>query len=371
MTLDTRQVEQVDFMRLVQDAIEMSEVVTSSGPASQMKDREGLDLSDTISFGTRYVNKFGSFWETLGDIVDVVVGGPTAVVDFVVDAVEAWLGDSDDGGPGTGNAEAQGAVEEVLESVTRSESHRMVTETTTSRSSMFERTVSRTFVNPYRDRSLQLRFIPVFRRFEVVTGLLHFHHGLVLELMHPRFKQTALSARLGDFIQRQVADPRIISIASSELGLQDEVPVRKTIKAVSPLTEHLNANAEFYAKRYLRYLYARRDLDALQPAMLNALGTAAGKRAGSTDLQNALVWSRTQVQGKAIYVPLAGGNIAEKALRMEKASKKYLESIERIEKFLNLELRFKKRDVHLFMGTHIEPVAGECLLSDVPPVSQP
>lgn len=374
MTLETRQVEQVDFTRLVQDAVETSEVVTTSGPALQMRDREGLDLSDAISFQTRYVEKFGSFWEVVGGVAGALLGGPIGAGVGVLagHAVEEWLGSSDDGGPGTGNDETQNAVDEVLESVSRSESRRTVTETSTSRTSMFERTVARTFVNPYRDRSLELRFIPVFRRFEVVTKFFQFHHGLVLELAQPRFKQLTLSARLGDFIQRQVADPRIVSVAASELGLQEEVQVPKAARAAaSPVTQHLNANAEFYAKRYLRYLYARRDFDALQSAVQKALGAAGGETGKRARIEHALAWSRTQVQGKSIYVPLASSHVATQALGMSKAaSGSYLDALNRIDKF-RLKPALRKRDVHLFMGTHIEAVAGECVLNDVPSADQP
>ena len=366
MTLETRQVEQVDFTRLVQNAVETSEVVTTSGPASQMRDREGLDISDATWLATRHVDRFGSLLEVVGAVAGAIVGGPigAGVGAWLGGAIDNWLGGGGDGGAGSGNDDAQNAVDEVLETVTHSESQRTVTETTTSRSSLFERTVSRTFINPYRDRSLQLRFVPVFRRFEVQTVFFRFYHGFVLEVLQPRFRAARLSARLGDFIQRQVADPRIVAVASAELGLQDDVQMRKGARAASPLTEHLNANADFYAGRYLRHLDARRDLGALQPGVLDALNKTVGKSVKG-DKQNALLWSRAQVRGKGIYVPLAGGKVTSEALGMQRADKPYLEALERIEKF-RLRPVVRKRDVHLFMGTHIEAVAGECTLADVP-----
>src|SRR5437867_2691675 len=72
MKLDTRQVEQFDFTRMVQDASEQSEVVTTSGPASQMRD-VSTSMSQVISLPVRVADRFGSFWEIAGAVVGAVV----------------------------------------------------------------------------------------------------------------------------------------------------------------------------------------------------------------------------------------------------------------------------------------------------------
>jgi len=313
----------------------------------------------------RFADSFGSLFEIVGAVAGAVLGGPVGagIGTWLGGAIDGWLGGSG-GGAGSGNDDAQNAVDEVLQSVTHSQSHRTITETTTTRSSLFERTLSRTFTNPYRDRSLQLRLIPVFRRFEVITSFFQFHHGITVQVLAPQFKKAALSARLGDFIQKSVTDPRIVAVASAELGLQDAVTPTKAAKPASALTEHLNANAEFYAKQYLQHLHERRDFAALHPVVLNAVSSATRGNVAADEMQHAFVWSRTAVRGKTIYVPLAG-EVAAKALKMQKGEKPYLDALRRIEEF-RLKPLPRKRNVHLFMGTHIEPVAGECVLQNLP-----
>lgn len=374
MTLETRQVEQVDFVRLVQETTERSEVVSTSGPAALMdgSDRPGFRATDFMCFPPIVADRFGSVWETLGEIggavVGAVVGGPlgAAVGTWVGGAIGGWLGGGDNGGDGSGNDATQGAVDQVLESVTRAQSERVLTETTTSRSSLFERTVSRTFTNPYNDKALQLRFIPVFRHFDVVTVFYEFELGLVANVYNPKFKGAALSARLGDFIQRHVADPRIAATASAELGIQDQpVTVKaRAAAAASPLMEHLNANSEFYAKRYLKHLELRRDQMNLHEAVLGVLALREkSKPTEIDDIGRSLRWSRSRVQGRSIYTPFAPPDILMKTI--PGLTPDYAKALERLERF-KLKKIERHKDVHLFAGTIIEPAPGECVLPNVP-----
>jgi hypothetical protein len=368
-------VEQVDFVRLVQETSERSEVVSTSGPAALMEGGDGSGYRSTsfVCFPTITADRFGSFWETIGEVGGAVVGAMVGgalgagVGAFVGGAIGGWLGGDGSGGAGSGNDSTQGAIDQVLESVTRAQSERTLTETTTSRSSLFERTVQRTFTNPYKDRSLQLRFIPVFRHFDVVTVFFEFEHGLVANVYAPKFAGAALSARLGDFVQRYIVDPRIAATASAELGIQEQPAGAKGRPAAgaSPLTAHLNANSEFYAKRYLKHLELRRDLMSLHAPVLGALAARGGKQAKVSeidDIVRSLRWSRTRVQGRSIYTPFAPPDIVAKALPGITAD--YVKGIERLEKF-KLKRVERRRDVHLFAGTIIEPAAGECELLKV------
>ncbi|MGB5082403.1 MAG: hypothetical protein WBO23_16875, partial [Burkholderiales bacterium] len=101
MTLETRQVEQVDFVRLVQETSERSEVVSTSGPAALMEgggDGSGFRPTSFMCFPTITADRFGSFWETVGEIggavVGAVVGGPigAGVGAWVGGAIGGWIG---------------------------------------------------------------------------------------------------------------------------------------------------------------------------------------------------------------------------------------------------------------------------------------
>jgi hypothetical protein len=373
MSLETRQVEQTDFVRLVQEVSERSEVVSTSGPAALMEAEGGARMTSAfLSLPVVVADKFGSFWETLGEVAGTVVGaavgGPIGAVvgNWVGGAVGGWIGGDGNGGEGSGNGSTMGTVDQVLESVTRTSSERVLSETTTSRSTLFERTVTRTFTNPYRDRALQLRFIPVFRHFDVVTVFWEFEPGLVTNVFAPSFRGTMLSARLGDFVQRHVTDPRIVATSTADLGIQEQQPVasrRAAAAAASPLVEHLNANGEFYAKRYLKHLDLRRDVATLQEPVVNTL--AQRERVSPNELGDvgrALRWSRARVQGKSIYTPFAPPNVLREALP---GGGEIGSAFERLQRFLLRRVEHHK-DVHLFAGTVIEPAPGECVLKNLP-----
>jgi hypothetical protein len=374
MTLETRQVEQVDFVRLVQETTERSEVVSTSGPAALMENGIGTAIQSAayLILPTITARRFGSFLEDLGETLGGVVGGPlgAAVGGWAGDAIDGWIGGDGGGGDGTGNGATQDAVDQVLESVTRSQSERVLTETTTSRSSLFERTVQRTFTNPYKRRSLQLRFIPVFRHFDVVTVFFEFEHGLVANVHAPTFAGGQLSARIGDFVQRHVTDPRIVAVSSAELGIPDSPTndVRAAAgEAGTLLATHLNANNDFYAKRYIKHLEARRDLAKLRAPVLSVLearesGGIDAQATSMDDIRGALRWSKTRVQGRSIYTPFAPPEIVSKAL--PGTPNRYRDSIHRLDQF-RLKRVETHRDVHLFAGTIIEPAPGDCTLPKV------
>jgi len=375
VTIDVRQREQVDYVRLVQTAMESSEVRTNTR-------RHGRELIDTdydgnsVEMSPMSVLFGGSFFEDAWDFVTAPVRGPVDAVNSLVDTaqngIDALFGD---GGGGGGAGQPQPAatktldeIDETLESVQRTESQQSRTETTTSRTVAVERSMSRTFSNPYRDRSLELRFIPVFRHFEVVTTLFRVDLGVLLHAGPLKFPGRGVGAAFGDFLQRRVVDPRIVSVANAELGLEDEL--RSDVRA-SAVSEHLNANAGFYTKRFLQHLQDHRETTLLARPILGLLGSGTQTRdtAGRSRarLAKALEWSRLQVRDNTVYVPLTDeGNLVsalgERRPVLDLADKVH----DTIRNPIWLGQFFRRRDVHLFMGTHIEAVAGTCVLADLP-----
>src|SRR5262249_32633846 len=93
----------------------------------------------------------------------------------------------------------QGAAQTV-QTVQRTESQRSTSSsTTTSDSTETVQSLTRTFSNPYRDRSLQLRFIPVFRRFEVRTWPAYVTPGVALQVGAAR-AEAASPVRIRDVL---------------------------------------------------------------------------------------------------------------------------------------------------------------------------
>jgi hypothetical protein len=164
-----------------------------------------------------------------------------------------------------------------------------------------------------------------------------------------------------------VADPRIVSIATSELSTQDLTKRSKKTAVQSKLLEHINASTDFYAGRFLRYLKMRRDEGTLQQAVLSALMNAAQKprRKVNPKIRHILDWSRLRVWGKSIYVPMAAAESVASIFNLSAAvKKKYLGALGRIEK-IRIKHVCNTRDAYVFLGTHIEAAPGKCKLPDI------
>jgi len=365
VTTELRYREQVDVVQLVQHAMESSEVATTTR-------RQGRETTEanTVEMAPLSIGIFGSFLEdvgdaiggalsTAGDVVSGAVGGVAGLIDSI-------LGGGGGGGPQphTVHEEVVTTVNETLESVQRSESNSTLTETTTSRSRQVERSISRTFSNPYWDRSLELRFIPVFRRFKVVTTLVQFDVGVVLKAGHVRFPEVGIGAKFGHFLQQRVADPRIASVAVADLGLDDEMGARGRTSAVS---DHLKANATLYTKRFMSHTQLQRDNDMIRQPVARLIKGSSKNQQSATRLLNALSWSKARVSDNHVAVPFAEASNALTALKLPRAARERFEKgIDRIRDPKVLSTYTVERDVHVFMGTHIEPVAGTCVLEDLP-----
>ena len=206
----------------------------------------------------------------------------------------------------------------------------------------------------------------MFRRFEVVTTLSRMDIGLLMKAGNLRFPEVGVGAKFGHFLQQRVADPRIASVATADLGLDDELGNRTRASAVS---EHLNANATLYTKRFFLHSEAQRDNDMLRQPVARIASRIGKKPTATNALMKALAWSRTQVKDNHVHVPLADPVNALSALKLprELAERFNKQVVGRIYDPAVLRTFTFKRDVFLFIGTHVEAVPGQCILPDVPP----
>lgn len=139
-------------------------------------------------------------------------------------------------------------IEEKLTSISDSEISEEVLQVSTK--AQVERGIARTFTNPYRDRSLELRFIPVFRKFRVTWDIRDCSVGVVVTAQQVEFPEQGTMAQYGRFIQDNLIDPRVLSVSGAELMEPGEDgPRTKT----SALHDHLNAYPYLYTKRFLRH----------------------------------------------------------------------------------------------------------------------
>ena len=271
-----------------------------------------------VAFRTREIGSYGSLIDGLLGMITgpakAVVGAATGLVGGISQLIHNAIGG---GAPGVEGAQAQ--ARNVIESIERSESQLSRSEVI--REDETIETVTRTFSNPYRDRSLQLRFIPTFRRFEVSTILHSVKPGISLQTgaIHNDAKPNKSPMQLN-----QAA---LSTVSRQQVGSMQR-----------PLAQMLSHDRT--------------------PETKGGAATAV------------LQWSESHVREDSLLVPLALGQSLSGALNLKGAAKSQFEkTLEAIEPDTIAKLkRPPAQSVHLFIGTHIEAVAGGCILLDLPPL---
>ena len=333
-------VETVEIDVMVRRQQSLARMVSSSssdshsvqGPEQPLKERQQDDIRNVMREtqlqqanamqATRKASGYGSVLETIANIFAPGVGG--AIVN-AAEGVAKHVNETSTGGAGA-VGDAVAAAARAVETIERSESQHLHNESTTSTETTETiQSLKRTFSNPYRDRSLQLRFIPVFRHFEVATRPVAIRPGIALEVGAARTVEQTL----------RVQDALAVATAQTDAATLQR-----------PLATMLSAGRA--AGRETR----------------GASGAAGSNAVG------ALLWSQSTVREDSVHVPLAAPETAANAFGLDgKERTSFLRAMERISPDAILR-RFAvtTQQVHLFIGTHIEPVAGECILEDVPPV---
>jgi hypothetical protein len=160
----------------------------------------------------QYVGAYGSLWEYVADplgVHNLLTGGPSAaplpptpqglangLAKLIGNTVGRNAPAAKESVSSAGHA-VTAAGQAAIACFTRDDTTTKTTETTTRQS------LTRSFANPYRDRSLQLRFIPLFRRFEVTSTAAQPQIGVALHV--GPFRE--LEAGAINPLARVVADP--------------------------------------------------------------------------------------------------------------------------------------------------------------------
>ncbi len=307
----------------------------------------------------------------VGAIIGAVAGDAAkkkaADAKAALEAAAQQMAHEAQGGPGTINHDTNQRIGEIVEEVERTESRSSVNETTTTTRESTEQRIVRTFANPYRDRTLELRFFPVFRRFEITTSLLRAEPGVLLRPGAIDFAVANPRAKLGSFVEAKLDASALATAAVADPGDEREGAASMRTSAVA---DHLNANAAQYTRRFVEHADQAGSQDALMTpfaAMVTAAPARAADERGTAgaSLAEGLAWSRALVKNGEIHVPLA--EPANWPEAWKPIGSKLVDGIN--DTIGNAAWRNQwttTRSVHLFMGTHVEAVAGECILKDVP-----
>jgi hypothetical protein len=408
VTIEVTHRESIDTIRLVRDAADRSNTISKterrpqsgsvsidqqrpdggSQAAEQLKDKlqKLREEQQEIQRSTRlamsgswngqvelqpiHYGELGSpFLELVaGAIIGAVVSGSNeASREAALEAAAEQMAHESRGGPGTINHDTQQRIGEIVDEVERTESQSSVSEKTTVTRESSEQRIRRTFSNPYRDRSLELRFFPVFRRFEITTSLLRAEPGVLLRPGLVKFAGSGLRARIAPFVEAGLDATAVAATALADPGDERE---GAAVLRTSALSEHLAGNAELYTRRFVEYADQSGSQDALMAPFARMIGPTPGVRragaaAAATSLADGLAWSRAQVKNGEIHVPFAEpdnwpASWKEAGAGLLKGIKETVGSAPWRQQWTST------REVHLYMGTHVEAVAGTCVLEDVP-----
>ena len=346
ITFDTRTAVQYDFGSVItntdeytstfdssyRDTTETTETTTTSQSQSST-DTDSLDLGPLGSWGC----------------------GGDADVNVIEEVVER----------------TQTSLRDILVSASQSHTNSKSVEVTSSTQVLTENSITRRVRNPYYDRSLELRFSPIFREFDVQTVFDGFDYGIVFRPGVVRFP-AAVVATHGDLLERSLKDRNLLNVAMAEVSGGAELATRMAVRREDPVSLHLGANPEYYTAAFLHQVHTEAGREPLKGLAQQAFA-AMPNLARKPGAESGLAFDQLKLKGDRVLVPARSLDRFKAAVRLPRWQNDIFDAVEDKAVLKRFRDRFKfNQTVHLFMGTHVEPVAGQCVLADVPaPIGSP
>jgi hypothetical protein len=282
------------------------------------------------------------------------------------------LGDWDFGGENSAEAtekvvsETTTTLIDVLSTTLESETESTETELSATFRDTTTQATSRTLVNPYHDRSLLVRFHPVYR--EVILVIEFTAATVGVAMTTGTFAKVPALAAHGEFLSRVVRDKALVQTAQATLAVPRAAGARAAAAAPAErqLQTHLQANNPFYAAAWVHEVRQVRGQAPVagmaRRAMQNQrlVDARQVRRAG-------LAFDRLTVRGDRIFIPASDAEAFAKTVKLpagERAVIGHMTNpafLDRLRQRQKKEIRLK-----LFMGTHVEVIPGKCVLPDVP-----
>jgi hypothetical protein len=314
--------------------------------------------------------RYGGYWESYKSEIaayELLREADLFSVGAIAGAAANAVGGLVDGAIGGVAGVAQGPalvdtthrLNEITDSMEHRESQSHVRQVVVSSSNESEEFVTRTFSNPYRDRSLQLRFLPIYKHYEVVTRIRFGIPGLAM-----------IAGKLDNNVQR-APQPNIVSKLSliSRLNLASDANANSAPAAGTPAVSRLVSTASVTKVALASAQVNHDDQDVRHPMVdLLTRNSSSADREKGARVEQGLRWSGAQVRDNALHVPLAEPDILTKAWKLDgRVSERLHDAISRlsVDRLPTFAPKIETRQIHLFAGTHVEAVPGECTLPDI------
>lgn len=333
-----------------------------SGQQGPGTGRGAAGTQDVVELRPIYAKHYGSIWSDIGDaFLGVLTGGASLIAKGVAGAVS----DHVNGGASGLVHSTNSAISEIIDSISRRESQSNLSEATHSTQDMTSTSVTRSFSNPYRDRTLQLRFMPVFRRFDSVVSVSRARVGLAMVCGHLDFSTTSVGSRYAHVLSAVLPEPSLMRLAQADIG----VAAPDFHAGTGTLQDHLQANASVYTKSFLAATVQARDEETLHGAFHALIKRNSGTTRDSRgDISAGLVWSQSEVRANVIHVPLSDLNSVQSAWGLDpQTSARLGQAVSQLspDRLGSILGEPQTQTLHLYAGSHIEPVPGECLLPNI------
>ena len=135
------------------------------------------------------------------------------------------------------------------------------------------------------------------------------------------------------------------------------------------LQDHLQANAPIYTKRFLTATVQARDEETLHGAFNELLRRNTSTTTESPgDIAAGLAWPQSEVRANVIHVPLSDVASTQAAWALDtEASALLANAVSQLSPSALGDILGQPptQTLHLYAGSHVEAVAGTCILSGI------
>lgn len=327
----------------------------------------GSVITNTQEFSSTYDNSYRETTETTGSTSTSQTHTTTDTDGIDLGPLGHW-----GGGGATVNViedmmtRTSSTLSDILRSASFTQTNGKSVEVTSSTQVLTQNSVTRHIRNPYHDRSLELRFHPVFRRFEVLTRFNSFDFGVIMVPGAIKIPPKMMTMH-GDFLDKTFKDRNVLNVALGQLNQPQPDVVGATTRrrsraaaaqAVSePLQDHLDANVEYYTANFAQQVKNEGGREPIINMVSQSLSSMQ-----RTSMENAFAYDKLKTYGNRVMVPAKNPDIF--ATAVNPPGWQVNELLQNVNTFRN-KFSFTQ-DVNLFIGTHVEAVAGSCKLDDVP-----
>jgi len=264
---------------------------------------------------------------------------------------------------------------EVLTSVSATQVNGLGSEISTSTSITSESSLSRRIVNPMRDRTMELRFHPVFRTFEVETSFLNWVFGMILRpaieldrdfvVANPNFIQRVIPvARLAPETQLIEPGPLPMQPMYARLAQDDTHAIVADLKSA----ERRNT------RKFIVHTRNVEGLSGFRRLATSALSSPEMRPAAAKDVpvEGAFALDQLQVTGNDVELPARSAELFKRAVKLPKWQVSLLDQLNVPDILDRFRRTFStKTEVRMFIGTHLEAVPGRCVLPLTHPPIEP